>query len=264
MDQAFPKKALGQHWLDDPASLQAMAMAADVQQGDAVLEIGPGLGTLTTELISRGAEVLALEFDEDLIPDLQQKFGHYPNNRFVLQQGDIRTFDFSSMPPGYKIVANIPYYLTANLLRLLTEPATHLPVAAALLVQKEVAHRVAAGPGDMAFLSFAAQFYYAVGLGQEVPARLFTPPPKVDSQILILKKRPEPLFSDVDIKDFFRLGKAGFAQRRKTLLNSLSAGLQLDRKLVEAACKKAGIDPRLRAQSLTMVGWHNLHKALNT
>lgn len=260
MDDQPTKKSLGQHWLRDRGSLEAMARAAQVQPGDVVLEIGPGLGTLTEVLLQADAEVLALEFDQELIPDLRQKFASISPDNFQLQHGDIRTYDFTALPPDYKIVANIPYYLTSHLIQSISE-TTNPPQAAALLVQKEVAERVAAAPGEMSLLSVTAQFYWQVSLGKQVPADLFTPPPKVDSQILILEKRAQPLFEDVEPKPFFRLVKAGFAQRRKTLLNSLSAGLHIDRETVKSICEAVNIDPERRAQTLSLEEWHNLYLA---
>lgn len=259
-----PKKSLGQHWLHDQASLEAMVEAADVQPNDDVLEIGPGLGTLTAVLLTAGANVTALEFDPELIPSLRAKFSYQSSPTFNIQQGDIRQFDFNTIPDTYKIVANIPYYLTANLMRLLTDEKTHRPTHAALLMQKEVVERITAQPGSMAFLSVAAQYYYETESGREVPAQLFTPPPKVDSQILVLKKRQQPLFPDTDAKDFFRLVKAGYAQRRKTLLNNLSAGLQLDKETAKTICQTVEIDPGRRAQTLSLEEWHNLYLSLNT
>src|SRR6185295_7236194 len=147
-----------------------------------------------------------------------------PATNLQVVQQDILQFDLSRLSVGYKVVANIPDYLTSNLLRVLCESPNHFSKAA-LLVQKEVAKRVCAEPGDMSLLSVSVQFYCEAQLGAIVPARLFTPPPKVDSQILMLAYRSQPLFSDVDTKLFFRVVKSGFAQRRKTLLNSLSAGL---------------------------------------
>jgi 16S rRNA (adenine1518-N6/adenine1519-N6)-dimethyltransferase len=250
----LPKKSLGQHWLNDADSLQAICDAAEVASGDTVLEIGPGQGALTKVLLERGAKVTALEFDQDLIAGLRTAF---PEAEII--QGDVRRFDFGTMPPGYKIVANIPYYLTANLLRILTDENTHKPAVAALLMQKEVAERVAAAPGQKAFITIAAEFYYQAALGREVPARLFTPPPKVDSQVLILRKRTQPLFDDADPAGFFRVVKAGFSQRRKTLLNCLSAGLQLDKSSARAICESVGIDPGRRAQTLSLEEWYNLY-----
>lgn len=257
---ALPKKSLGQHWLNDDEVLGAMCAAANVGDGDYVLEIGPGLGSLTDKLLENGAEVLALEYDQDLTKGLRQKYSGPSTAKIIIQEGDIRTYDFSYLPKGYKIVANIPYYLTAYLLRLLTD-AVHKPDVAALLVQKEVAERVAAGPGDMSVVAVATQFYYTVSLGQVVPAELFTPPPKVDSQILILNKRDEPLFDDVDTKQFFRVVKAGFSQRRKTLENSLSAGLHLSKDQAKEMLDQAGIEPNTRPQNLSLADWHKLSLA---
>jgi len=254
------KKSLGQHWLHDRATLEAICEAAGVQSTDAVLEIGPGLGTLTELLTEQAKQVIAVEFDAALAAELPQRVK--AANLQVVHQ-DILKFDLTGLPPGYKIVANIPYYLTSNLIRVLSE-AINPPQTAALLVQKEVAERVAAGPGSMSLLSVTAQFYWDVSLGREVPAQLFTPPPKVDSQILILKRPASAKFPKVDSKTFFRLVKAGFSQRRKTLLNALSAGLNLDKATVKAACESVAIDPSRRAQSLSLEEWQNLYESFNT
>jgi 16S rRNA (adenine1518-N6/adenine1519-N6)-dimethyltransferase len=258
--QPLAKKSLGQHWLYDEASLQAMCDAADVQAGDAVLEIGPGLGTLTKLLAGRAGQVVAVEFDEKLASQLPGRV--QAENLQIIQQ-DILRFDFTTMPSNYKIVANIPYYLTSHLIRVISE-TSNSPAAATLLVQKEVARRVTAKPGDMSLLSVTAQFYWQTSLGREVLAELFTPPPKVNSQILILGRRPKPLFEDVDTKSFFRLVKAGFAQRRKTLLNSLSGGLRLSRDEVLNICQAADIEPSRRAQTLSLDEWHALYGAWHT
>lgn len=253
------KKALGQHWLEDHDSLSAMVLAADVQPGDVVLEIGPGYGTLTEYLLAAGASVVALEFDASLVPKLLKKFAHVPE--LTVQEGDIRSFDFGSMPPDYKVVANIPYYLTSNLIQLLSE-TPNPPVCAVLLMQKEVAERICAAPGDMSLLSVTAQFYWQARLDRLVGAELFSPPPKVDSQILVLEGRAAPLFADVDPPAFFRLVKAGFSQKRKTLLNSLGGGLGVGRDGALALLEAAGIDSRRRAQTLSLDEWHALYKAL--
>lgn len=250
-----PKKSLGQHWLHDEASLQAMCDAVSLSPDDTVLEIGPGLGTLTELLTAQAKHVIAVEFDEKLAADLPRRV-RADNLEVIIS--DILSFDFTQLPANYKIVANIPYYLTSNLIRVISETANS-PAQAALLVQKEVAQRVAAEPGDMSLLSVTAQYYWDVSLGKEVPAVLFTPPPKVDSQILVLSKRPAPLFEDVDTRGFFRLVKAGFSQRRKTLLNSLSAGLQLDKTVIRTICESVDIDPGRRAQTLSLPEWYNLY-----
>lgn len=253
-----PKKSLGQHWLFDQDSLEAMCDAADVGANDLVLEVGPGLGTLTDALLRRSANVWTLEYDESLIPALLQKFADYDSARFRVEHADVLRYDFGKLPSGYKIVANIPYYLTSNLLRRICEAENHFS-RAALLVQKEVAERVFARPGNMSLLSVSVQFYCDVSLGMVVPAHLFTPPPKVDSQILILSYRVQPLFPDVDTKKFFQIVKAGFSERRKKLRSSLSGGLHISKQKAEELLNQAGIDPNLRAQALSLDDWHRLY-----
>jgi len=257
-DLPYAKKSLGQHWLTDELSLEAMCDTAEVGPDDIVLEIGPGLGTLTALLVQRAKQVIAVEFDAKLATELR---GRVRAENLDIVQQDILSFDFTSLPPDYKVVANIPYYLTSNLIRVLSETPNR-PSVAVLLVQKEVAERVVAEPGDMSVLSVTAQYYWDVGLGYEVPAELFTPPPKVDSQILILQ-RPEALrFPDVDEKEFFRLVKAGYSERRKKLRSSLSGGLHMPKPDVESLLERARIDPNLRAQALSLDDWYRLYKTI--
>jgi 16S rRNA (adenine1518-N6/adenine1519-N6)-dimethyltransferase len=251
----IPKKSLGQHWLHDQASLKAIADAAGVRSGDTVLEVGPGLGTLTRELLERDATVVAVEFDDALAAQLPERIS---SDKLSVVQQDILTFDLTSLPAGYKVVANIPYYLTSNLIRVLCE-STNPFSDAAILIQKEVAERAAAAPGKMSLLSVSAQYYCEVSLGAAVPAKLFTPPPKVDSQVLVLSYRQQPLFEGVNTKQFFRIVKAGFSQKRKTLVNSLSAGLGLDKSEVREMLAAAGIPDNTRAQALSMDAWHALY-----
>ena len=250
-------KSLGQHWLQDEMALDAMLEAADISLGDTVLEIGPGPGTLTEELVHAAKHVTAVEFDENLARELPVRV---PASNLTVVQSDILQFDLTSMPPGYKVVANIPYYLTSNLLRTLCESPSHFSQAA-ILIQKEVAERVCAKPGAMSLLSVSVQFYCEANLGIVVPARLFTPAPKVDSQILILRYRQKPLFKDIDTAAFFRIVKAAFSQRRKTLLNSLGAGLSLSREQTAALLAEANIQPGVRAQTLTLDEWYRLYQA---
>ncbi|HSX46336.1 MAG TPA: 16S rRNA (adenine(1518)-N(6)/adenine(1519)-N(6))-dimethyltransferase RsmA [Candidatus Saccharimonadia bacterium] len=258
-DSAAAKKSLGQHWLDDPASLQAMCDAGDVNGADTVLEVGPGLGSLTQLLTQYAKQVVAVEFDRDLATGLSKCV---PADNLKIMSQDILSFDFSTLPADYKLVANIPYYLTSNLIRTISE-VPNRPVKAVMLVQKEVAERAAAKPGDMSLLSVTAQFYWEVSLGQIVPAELFTPEPKVDSQILKMERRDQTLFPDVDPKDFFRLARAGFSQRRKTLLNSLSGGLSFSRDETRALCDRASVDCERRAQTLSLDEWRQLYSALH-
>ncbi len=264
------KKSLGQHWLYDRDVLDAMCDAVDAKTDDIVLEIGPGLGTLTTRLLARGAKVKALEFDHDLAESLvsnvskslreQGERGVVENLNVV--EGDIRTFDFRGMPMGYKVCANIPYYLTSNLIRLLCD-TDNQPSMVGLLMQKEVAERIAAEDGKMSTLSCVAQFYYECYLGEMVPAHLFTPPPKVDSQILIMHRRQHQLY-DVDTKKFFRLIKAGFGEKRKTLRNSLSSGLSLSKESIEQILGNTDIDPMRRAETLSLLEWKSIFDHLDS
>ena len=248
-------KSLGQHWLFDTVSLEAMVDAADVQAGDNVLEIGPGLGTLTQVLLKRGAVVTAVEFDPKLIDDLQQKFS---NDSFTIVHSDILKFDFGSLPFGYKVVANIPYYLTSNLLRVMCQ-SDNRPSQAALLVQKEVAERVSAVAGELSILAVSVQLYAIATLGTLVPAELFSPPPKVDSRILKMHYFNKPLAENPE--KVMRLVKAGFSNPRKKLRSSLAAGLNLSVEQAEALLMKATINPDRRAQTVTIEEWIRLSTA---
>lgn len=253
MNLPLPEKSLGQHWLNDQASLKAICGAAKLNKNDTVLEIGPGTGLLTRELVQQTRQVIAVEKDAKLANKLA--LDKTATNLQVIR-GDILHFDLTKLPKGYKIVANIPYYLTNHLLRLLSETNSP-PSMAVLLVQKEVAERVAAQPGAMSVLSVSVQLYYEVSLGQVVPAKLFTPPPKVDSQILILSRREAPVFS-VEPPAFFKIVKAGFSARRKKLRSSLSGGLGISKQKAEELLQNAGIDSNLRAQELSLTDWHKL------
>ncbi len=254
------KKSLGQHWLKDNASLRAIGNAAELKPNDTVLEIGPGHGSLTKLLLEAAEKVIAVELDNKLAAMLKNKF--ISENLDVINE-DILKFNLNDLPSKYKLVANIPYYLTNNLLRVLSE-SKNPPKLAVLLVQKEVAERVAAVPGQMSLLGVSVQFYWEVALGAVVPKELFEPVPKIDSQVIILKRRNGLLYSDISPKAFFTVVRSGFSQKRKTLLNSLSAGLRLDKNAVNEACKSVDIDPKRRPQTLSLEEWHNLALSLNT
>ncbi len=254
----LPKKELGQHWLNDEQVLEDIAASADITKEETVLEIGPGLGTLTKVLVGQAKNVVAIEFDRQLA---EQMTWRVPAKNLKIINQDILKFDLSSLPTGYKIVANIPYYITSNLIRVISE-TDNPPSLVVLLVQKEVAERVAAEPGSMSILSVTAQYFWEVSLGNIVPAELFTPPPRVDSQVLILERLPSLKQDGEKRKDFFRLVKAGFSQRRKTLLNSLSGGLDLDKSKIQLMCAEAGIDTGRRAQTLSLEEWSKLYEAM--
>ncbi len=266
---SITKKFLGQHWLTDIEALEAIAEAAEIKSTDTVLEVGPGLGHLTHQLIQQAAHVVAVELDKDLAANLEKNLSKHispdcrarpcKGGRLTVVQGDILQFDLTELPAGYKIVANIPYYLTSNLLRVLSE-STNPPALMVLLVQKEVAERICTPVGQMSLLSVSVQLYYGAELGLVVPAKLFVPPPKVDSQVVILRQHAKPLFRELDGQKFFQIVKAGFSGRRKKLRSSLAAGLGVSKGQADELLRGAKIDGNLRAQNLSLQDWHRLYK----
>lgn len=255
---AGPKKSLGQHWLKDRDVLAHIADEARIQPEDTVLEIGPGLGTLTSELLRRAKKVVAVELDESLARNLP---GQFPGTSLEVVNQDILSFDVRTLPEGYVVVANVPYYITSKIIQLLTT-AVNKPRTIVLLIQKEVAERLAAEPGGMSILAVSAQIYAEVRLGDVVPAELFTPPPKVDSQVVILEMRPRPLV-EVDLeKAFFRVVKAGFVAKRKKLRSSLASGLHISKQEAERLLLKHGISPDDRAEDLAIQDWVALARAV--
>jgi 16S rRNA (adenine1518-N6/adenine1519-N6)-dimethyltransferase len=256
-DSLIGKKSLGQHWLNDEHSLDAIASSINLKSDDTVLEVGPGLGALTSKLVRQAKKVVAVELDREVIVYLQSNL---KSSNLEIVNENILDFDLTSLPAGYKVVANIPYYLTSKLLRVLNESSNPFSQAA-LLVQKEVAERVAAEPGKMSLLSVSVQYYCQVSLGKLISADKFTPPPKVDSQVLILKTRDEPLFPEVDSRKYFQLVKAGFSQRRKTLVNSLSGGLRIERPEAGDLIERAGLTSSARPQTLSLEDWQKLYQS---
>ena len=251
-----PKKSLGQHWLKDPEILADIAEAAELTGDDVVLEIGPGLGTLTSRLLARANSVIAVEFDADLARKLP---GQFPGKKLTVINQDILQFDLNQLPKNYKVVANVPYYITSKIVEKLMT-AENKPSIAVLLVQKEVAERIAAGAGNMSVLSVSVQIFAEAELDIEVPRQFFTPPPKVDSQVVVLITRNNPLITPEDQKDFFRIVKAGFSAKRKKLRSSLSGGLGIDKSVAEELLKNAGISPDARAEDLAIDDWKRLLK----
>jgi 16S rRNA (adenine1518-N6/adenine1519-N6)-dimethyltransferase len=249
-----PKKSLGQHWLKDREVLAKIADDANIGPDDTVLEIGPGLGTLTSELLRRAKKVVAVELDQELAAKLP---GQFPGTSLEVVNQDILSFDLTTLPDKYVVVANVPYYITSKIIQLLTT-AVNKPRIIVLLIQKEVAVRLAAKPGDMSILAVSAQIYADVELSDVVPARFFTPPPKVDSQVVVLKTRPKALVTAEDEKLFFRVVKAGFSAKRKKLRSSISSGLHISKPEAEKLLIDAGIDPDDRAEQLSLENWMRL------
>lgn len=255
---AGPNKSLGQHWLRDRGTLAHIADCAELESTDTVLEIGPGLGTLTSELLRRSHNVVAVEFDEELARKLPAQF---PGKKLKVIQSDILSFDLSGLPAGYKVVANVPYYITSKIVQLLMT-TDNKPSVAVLLVQKEVAQRLAAQPGDMSILAVSAQIFAEVSLGDIVPAAMFTPPPKVDSQVVVLKTRTNSLVTESIENNFFRIVKAGFSAKRKKLRSSLAAGLNVSKPQAEAWLAEAAISSDRRAESLSLEDWLRLEEVV--
>ena len=251
-----PKKSLGQHWLKDPEILADIAEAAELMGDDVVLEVGPGLGTLTSRLLARANSVTAVEFDADLARKLP---GQFPGKKLTVVNQDILQFDLSQLPKNYKVVANVPYYITSKIVEKLMT-AENKPSIAVLLVQKEVAERIAADPGNMSVLSVSVQIFAEAELDIEVPRQFFTPPPKVDSQVVVLRTCNSPLITSEDQRDFFRIVKAGFSAKRKKLRSSLSGGLGINKSVAEELLKNAGISPDARAEDLAIEDWRRLLK----
>jgi 16S rRNA (adenine1518-N6/adenine1519-N6)-dimethyltransferase len=244
-------KSLGQHWLKDRDILAGIADDAELNQDDFVLEIGPGLGTLTSEIFRRANRVLAVEFDAELARKLP---GQFPGKQLEVVNEDILQFDLSKLPTGYKVVANVPYYITSKIIQKLMT-AENKPSTVVILVQKEVAERVAASPGDMSILAVSAQVYAKARLGIEAPKEYFTPPPKVDSQVVVLKTRDVPLVGPTDERLFFRVVKAGFSAKRKKLRSSISAGLALNKQATDELLQAANVNPDDRAEDLSIDDW---------
>lgn len=248
------KKSLGQHWLRDPGMLAQIADAAVLTRSDTVLEVGPGLGTLTSRLLARAGGVVAVEFDEELARKLP---GQFPGKNLRVIHQDILQFDPSILTPGYKLVANIPYYITSKIIQAFSECANP-PSVMVLLVQKEVAERLASGPGAYSISAVAAQVFYEVTLGPIVAAALFTPPPKVDSRVIVLHRRPEPLVPASERPAFFRAVRAGFVAKRKKLRSSLAGGLHLEKPAVEQLLAQAGLTSDMRAEDVAIEQWRRL------
>ena len=251
-----PNKNLGQHWLRDREILASIADSADLTKQDTVLEIGPGLGTLTSVLLAKSKKVVAVEFDKDLARKLPNQF---PGKNLEVVSGDILSFDLSKLPGGYKVVANIPYYITNKIIQLFLT-SKNKPSLIVLLIQKEVAERLVANPGKMSILAVSAQLFAEVSLGEVVKAEMFLPPPKVDSQVVILKPHTKSLFENLDEKLFFRIVKAGFSAKRKKLRSSLSGGLGISKNQTEELLERAKISPEVRAEALSLDDWASLTK----
>ena len=250
-------KALGQNFLQDENILQKIANAAEIQSEDSVLEIGPGLGSLTRYLAVASKQVTAVELDFDLLGPLQAVLQPYQNVTVV--HGDILESKISDLiqQPNYIVAANIPYNITSAIIRHLLESELK-PRRIVLTIQKEVAERICAKAGDLSLLALSVQVYGAPSFVAKIPAGAFHPVPNVDSAILRIDIYPEPLIEKDLLNKFFKFTKAGFSQKRKTLRNSLSAGLHISPQETEALLTSADIDFMRRAETLSIEEWKTI------
>lgn len=246
-------KGLGQHFLIDADSVEAIIAAAEISPDDTVLEVGPGLGVMTDRLSQTGAQIVAVETDSKLAELLRRRL---PQNVQVAE-ADIMQFNLNDLPADYKVVANVPYYITSPIIRLLMESANP-PITSVLLIQKEVAERIAARPGNMSILALSVQYYADVELVAEVARDKFYPIPNVDSTVIKIVRKSQPAFA-ADTQKLFRLIKAGFGEKRKQLRNSLSGGLQITTEQAADLIGQAGLLDTARAQELSLGQWESLY-----
>jgi len=252
-----PDKSLGQNFLTDPNILEKITSIAGVTKKDTVLEIGAGLGHLTAHLARSAKQVAAVEIDDRFIPVLKENLAAYKNIRII--QGDILSLNPQDLVQqnNYLVVANIPYYITSRIIRNLLESELK-PNRIILTIQHEVAQRVCARTGKMSLLSLSVLMYGEPSLEMRIPAGAFFPPPKVDSAVVQVNLHPEPLLKGDMREMFFKIIKAGFLHKRKTLRNSLSKGLAWSPDEAENLLVESDIDPQRRAETLAMDEWIEL------
>jgi 16S rRNA (adenine1518-N6/adenine1519-N6)-dimethyltransferase len=262
-----PKKRLGQHFLVDEAVLERILYAAELTPGDIVIEVGPGMGILTEALAKQGAKVIAVELDSKLVALLKKRLAAFPDVKIVhadilkvtprqLLQDNLPA---SELVRGYKVIANLPYYITSPVLAHFLE-AQPRPSEMVVMVQKEVGEVIAATPGKMRLLSVKAQFYSKPVIISYVPAASFYPPPKVDSVILRLDIYSQPPIEVSDVASFFDIVMHGFSAPRKQIRNSLAHSLGMPPSQVASLLEKAGIEAKRRAETLSLEEWRELWK----
>ena len=254
------RKSLGQHFLVDRGVRNRIVEAAELSQGDVVVEVGPGRGFLTKALAERAGAVVAVELDESLALGLAERLGG-GNVRVV--HGDARDVEIEPLAGdarAYKLVANLPYYAASPIVRRFLE-AQRKPGLMVVMVQREVAETMAAGPGRMGILSVAVQVYGSPRLVRRVPPRAFRPAPKVWSSVVRIDVYNSPVVGFASAEGFFQVVRAGFSAPRKQLRNSLANGLGIAGDLAEAALAGAEIDPTRRAQTVSVEEWGRLYEA---
>lgn len=245
---------MGQNFLVDPDVVASIVATAGVKPGDAVVEIGPGMGALTAQLLDAGARVTGVELDDQLADLLRAEWSTHPNFRLV--ERDARHVDVEAIAGGepYVVVANLPYSVATVVIRHFVEAASP-PASLTVMVQREVAERMTAAQGEMSLLGLATQYYTDPRVAFIVPPEVFLPPPKVESAVVSMRMRDTfPL--DAPARDrMFALATMAFQRKRKTIANGLAQGLGRPRAAIEAEIAALGIDPGLRPQALTVDDW---------
>lgn len=252
------RKDLGQHWLTDSQAVDDVIAAAELTKEDTVIEVGPGPGILTPKLATDAGNVIAVELDENVLPTLRSAIGGASN--VEIRQADVLGIDPAAYPRPYHVVGNVPYYITSAIIRHFLE-TSHRPQSMTLTIQKEVAERIAATPPRMSVLAISVQLYGSPRIVRVVPRTSFTPPPAVDSAILRIEGIGEGLaetLGGLSETKFFTVVRAGFAEKRKQLHNSLAHNLQLSHDESVNVLEKAEIKPNRRAETLTITDWVRL------
>jgi 16S rRNA (adenine1518-N6/adenine1519-N6)-dimethyltransferase len=258
-----PKKRFGQHFLSDPNILTRIVEAAEIRPGETVIEVGPGLGSLTAILAEHASRVVAVEVDRDLVPALRERFSETPTVAIVeadvLDQTPVELLAGGGASAPYVVVANLPYNIAAPVLRRFLEAGVR-PRALVVMVQLEVAEAIVARPGKMSLLSVATQVYGTTTMVMKVAPGAFSPPPKVQSAVVRIDVAAMPRV-DVPIETFFKVVRAGFGNPRKQLRNSLSFGLYAKQTVIDDVMREAGVDATLRPQVLSLDQWASITRA---
>ena len=256
------RKALGQYFLVDRTVLQSILSAAELDPQDIVVEVGPGRGRLTRHLVRRAKKVIAIEIDDRLAASLARSLDNPPNLNVI--NADARDIDLRQVldrGDGYKLVANLPYYAANPIVRRFLEEDELRPSLMVVMFQKEVAARMVAGTGRMSLLAVAIQLYGVPRIIRYVPPSAFSPSPKVDSAVVRIDPLPHPASGVDNVKGFFDMVKAGFSAPRKQLRNSLCMGLGISVEQTTCLLEQARVDPRRRAENLTLEEWKVLYHA---
>jgi len=258
-----PTKARGQNFLIDNNIVKKIAESANLTEQDLVLEVGPGLGILTEQLLAGAGQVIAVELDKKIVPIIQKEFAAFlKDGRLILEEADILRADlrkFKLKDFEYKIVANLPYNITSKFLRQFLELGPK-PKEMVIMIQKEVAIRLMAKSGNMSLLSLSVQFFSDPKMLFTVGANCFWPAPKVESAVVFLKLKQN--LPEIDVKELFRLARFGFSAKRKQLHNNLASGLKLKNEQIKNIFQEFGWDEKIRAQDLSVEDWIRLAKAI--